>query len=109
MWSGSGKINKATSNYVSKTTSKPSKKKQILLWNDVLSLKKVHTTRKVRNEMFFSLYQIFEDAIYGYTIILGPDHLDSLLLKKIELAKNIVKFFLGHMQKHKNSIFILTR
>ena len=54
--------------------------------------------------MFFSLYQIFEDAIYGYTIILGPDHLDSLLLKKIELAKNIVKFFLGHMQKHKKKL-----
>ena len=49
---------------------------------------------------FFSLYQIFEDAIYGYTIILVPDHLDSLLLKKIELAKNIVKFFFGHIQKH---------
>ena len=59
------------------------KKKQILLWNDVLSLKKVHTTRKVRYEMFFSLYQIFEDAIYGYTIVLGPDHLDILLLKEI--------------------------
>ena len=51
--------------------------------------------------MFFSLYQIFEDAIYGYTIILVPDHLDSLLLKKIELAKNIVKFFFGQIQKHK--------
>ena len=59
--------------------------------------------------MFFSLYQIFEDAIYGYsTIILGPDHLDSLLLKKIELAKNIVEFFFGHIQKRKK-IYILTR
>ena len=68
----------------------------------------MHTTRKVRYEMFFSLYQIFEDAIYGYTIILGPDHLDSLLLKKIELAKNIVQFFFGHIQKRKK-IYILTR
>ena len=59
--------------------------------------------------MFFSLYQIFEDAIYGYTIILGPDHLDSLLLKKIELAKNIVKFFFGHIQKHKNLYHIFLR
>ena len=37
--------------------------------------------------MFFSLYQIFEDAIYGYTIILGPDHLDSLLLKKNRIGQ----------------------
>ena len=37
--------------------------------------------------MFFSLYQIFEDAIYGYTIILVPDHLDSLLLKKNRIGQ----------------------
>ena len=87
MWSGSGKINKATSNYVSKTTSKPSKKKQILLWNDVLSLKKVHTTRKVRYEMFFSLYQIFEDAIYGYTIVLRAWSSRLIIIEKNRIGQ----------------------
>ena len=102
MWSGSGKINKATSNYVSKTTSKPSKKKanSSLKWCSILKKSAYYTKGQVWN-VFFIISNIWRCYIRLYYHTRAWSSRLIIIEKKIELAKNIVKFFFGHIQKHK--------